>query len=149
MSRLTTTTGLALGSIACWVALLGCSSKPTPRSEDPGASNLRKIGQAYDHFTDMKHRAPRNDDELKPMLKELEPKADPDQILQSKRDGQPYVIHYGPKMDSDTRSVILAHEKDGAEGKRYVLTLDRMVIEMSDAEFATAKFAVPPKTGPN
>lgn len=122
--------------------LIGCSSKKSQRTEEPGVTNLRKIGQAYDYFTQEKHRAPQNDEELKPMFKELNDNTDPDDILRSKRDGQPFVIYYGPKMDSDARDIILAHEQDGADGKRYVLTQDRMVREMSDEEFANAKFAV-------
>jgi hypothetical protein len=132
-----------LGNLAVIVCagLIGCSSKKTQRTEEPGVTNLRKIGQAYDFFTQEKHRAPQNDEELKPMFKELGDNTNPDEILISKRDGKPFVILYGPKMDSDARDIILAHEQDGADGKRYVLTQDRMVREMSDEEFANAKFA--------
>ena len=144
MNRLLILTLPAIASIIVSASLSGCSSsKSTPRSEDPGVTNLRKIGQAYDFFTQEKHRAPQNDDELAPMFQELGDNTSPAEILRSKRDGQPYVILYGPKMDSDSRAVILAHERDGAEGKRYVLTLDRMVREMTDDEFANARFAVP------
>lgn len=108
-------------------------------------TNLRKIGQAYDLFSSTNNRAPRNDDELKPMFKELGDNTDPDEILRSARDGQPFVINYGPMMDSDARDVVLAHEKDGADGKRYVLMQDRMVRVMSDDDFANAKFAAPRK----
>jgi hypothetical protein len=144
MNRLATRAFSGILSIIACACLPACSSsKSPPRTEDPGVTNLRKIGQAYEHFTSEKHRAPRNDDELKPMFNELGDNTNPDEILRSKRDGQPFVIYYGAKMDSDARDVVLAHEKDGADGKRYVLTLDRMVVEMSDAEFASAKFAGP------
>jgi len=66
---------------------------------------------------------------------------DPEQYLRSPRDNQPYVIIYGSPLDSDGRDIILAYEKDGLDGKRYVITLSRDVKLMTDEEFAGAKFA--------
>ncbi|HEY7155179.1 MAG TPA: hypothetical protein VH575_14550 [Gemmataceae bacterium] len=84
---------------------------------------------------------PRSEDELKRCFKEIGETGDPDQVLRSPRDGEPYVILYGPPLDADARDVILAYEKNGAEGKRYVLTQARRVQVMTDGEFAAAKFA--------
>ncbi len=132
--------GWGANLVVVWFALSGCSSKPV-KQEDPGAVNLRKISQAYD-VADLKiGHPPRNEEELKRCFQEIGETGDPDPILRSPRDGEPYVILYGPALDSSARDVILAYEKNGADGKRYVLTLARRVQVMTDSEFAAAKFA--------
>ena len=126
-------------------ALGGCS-KPPPQ-EDAAVVNLRKIVQAYDAAEYRLRRAPRNEEELKRFFAEAGATGDPDQYLRSPRDGQPYVILYGPALDPDGRNTILAHEKDGVEGKRYVITLSRDVKQLTEAEFASAEFAAEPAGG--
>src|SRR5262249_34424127 len=138
--RLPKWAGLGTSLLVVWLGLTGCSSKPVKR-EDPGAVNLRKISQAYDVADLTIGHPPRSEDELKRCFKEIGETGDSDQILRSPRDGEPYVILYGPPLNSDARDIILAYEKNGAEGKRYVLTLARRVQIMTDSEFATAKFA--------
>jgi hypothetical protein len=110
--------------------------------------NLRKIVQAFDAAEYKLRRAPKNEEELKRFFTDAGATGDPEQYLRSPRDGQPYVIIYGTALDPDGRSIILAHEKDGAEGKRYVITLSRDVKLLTADEFAKAEFAggkKPPK----
>ena len=120
----------------------GCS-KPPPQ-EDAAVVNLRKIVQAYDAAEYKLRRAPRNEEELKRFFAEAGATDDPDQYLRSPRDGQPYVVLYGTALDPDGRNTILAHEKNGVEGKRYVITLSRDVKLLTADEFARAEFAAEP-----
>lgn len=144
-ARLPKWLGLGTSLLVVWLGLPGCSSKPLKR-EEPGAVNLRKISQAYD-VADLKiGHPPRSVDELKRCFKEIGETGDPDQILRSPRDGELYVIRYGAPLDSDARDIILAYEKNGAEGKRYVLTQARRVQVVTDGQFATAKFAASRKS---
>jgi hypothetical protein len=119
----------------------GCSTKPPPRTEDPDTTNLRRIYQAFRTCEDFKNRGPLDVGELKRWLGELGEPGTPDEFLISRRDGQPFVICYGQSIDPKHGDIILAHEKDGADGKRYVLTLGGSVKPFTDAEFAKARFA--------
>jgi hypothetical protein len=131
---------LALVAVIVW-GPVGCSSRPTPRTEDPDTTNLRRIYQAFRICEDFKHRGPRDADELKHWLGQLGEPGTPEEFLISRRDGQPFVIFYGNAIDPQYGDIVLAHEKDGADGRRYVLTLGGSVKPFSDAEFAKAQFA--------
>lgn len=122
------------------LGLAGCSAQP-PRTEDPDTTNLRRIYQAFRLCEDFKRRGPRDVDELKHWLGQLGEPGTPEEFLISRRDGQPFVIHYGHAINPGAGDVVLAHEKDGAGGRRYVLTLSGHVKPLSDAEFAKAQFA--------
>ena len=122
------------------LALAGCS-KPPPPQEEPAVVNLRRIVQAFDVAEYKLRRAPKNEEELKRFIGETGATGDPDQILRSPRDGQPYVVLYGTPLDPDGRDTILAYEKDGVEGKRYVISLSRDVKLLAEDEFARAEFA--------
>lgn len=139
MTRIAVTLGVIALLSFCSI---GCSSKPARLKESPDAKNLRLIGQTYNLFVQDKHRAPRNASELKDHFKQLiEKPADPDKVLISPRDGESYVIYYGAPLDADDGGTILAHEKKGAEGSRYVLTVEGIIGKKSDAEFAGSTFA--------
>jgi hypothetical protein len=129
------------------LALVGCSDKLRPQ-EDPGSVRMRRILQAYQLAADTRGRPPRNAQELGRFFKELGETGDPEQLLRSPRDGQPYVILFGPDFDFEARGTILAYEKTGTEGGRYVLTLAREVKLMKDEEFAQATFAKDHKPTP-
>ena len=123
------------------LGVAGCSSTPPPRTEDPDTTNLRRIYQAFRLCEDFKQRGPLDEDELKRYLGELGEPGKPDEFLISRRDRKPFVIHYGNTINPTAGEAVLAHEKDGAEGKRFVLTLAGNVKAMSDAEFAKAQLA--------
>jgi hypothetical protein len=123
-----------------WLSLTGCSSKPPPKREDTAAINLRKIVQGYDLAEDRLHRGPRDEEELKRFLVQTDMTIDPEQVLRSPRDGQPYVVIYGARLDPYGRDII-AYEQEGADGNRYVITLSRDVRLLTADEFARASFA--------
>lgn len=119
----------------------GCSEKPKVE-ENKAADHLRKIINAFDvALYDNKHPL-RDETELKAALKKISPAENPDEIIRSPNDGEPYEIVWGVNLDRQTESnAIVAHEKKGAGGKRYVITVARIVSQMNDSDFANASFA--------
>lgn len=126
------------------LAFLGCSSKPSQPDEDPGLVRLRTVGLAYRiHFFHY-NRPPRSEHDLRRTFTELGVQGaerDVDEQLRSPRDGQPYVVIYGVPLDSDMRATLLAYEKLGADGSRYVFTQSGDMKLLTNAEFASADFA--------
>jgi hypothetical protein len=140
MTRSVGGTSLMLIGAMSWLPLTGCSSKPPPRREDTAAINLRKIVQGYDLAEDRLHRGPRDEEELKRYLVQTDMTINPDEVMRSPRDGQPYVVIYGARLDPYGRD-ILAYEQEGLDGGRYVITLSRDVKLLTATEFAHANFA--------
>jgi hypothetical protein len=137
--------GAVMAALAC-CGVVGCSSsstvvqgKPVPLTQ----ANLITIGVAYVRYTTEKKHPPKGPEDLKPLLKES---GDPEKILRSDRDNQPLVICWGV----DTRvppawaksTPVLAYEKQGLKGSRYVLSLfsGPVVTLMSDDQFRKASF---------
>jgi hypothetical protein len=125
------------------IAITGCSS--TPKStEDETTTDLREIAKAYAVTISLHRRPPRSLEEIKKVLGELhEAKmvGKPEEVLTSSRDGQPYEIILGADLGASRSPEILAYEKQGKDGTRYVLTMTYDVQQLSDAEFAQATFA--------
>ena len=123
----------ALAALAGCLALTGCPRPTSPGNPDESA-NLARIQVAYSQATRELKRPPANLAELRPRLQQF---GDPDAILRSPRDGQPYGIVW----KVDLRNVrpeappVLAYEQQGAGGKRYVLTA-LGILPMTDEEFA-------------
>ncbi len=135
-----------LHHVVVWAAVsflaTGCSSKPALQAVGMSETeNLSKIERAFDSAREKLGRPPANLEQLKPFLKEF---GDADQILRSPRDGEPYVIIYGIdiRRPFEMPPPIWAHEKNGVDGKRYVLTVMGPV-SMTDEEFSKAKFVKP------
>jgi hypothetical protein len=135
-----------------WCGVAGCSSKPVivaGKATAPTQENLMKIGVAYTRYVYEKQQPPKGPEDLKPLLRES---GEPDKVLVSDRDNQPLVICWG----IDTRvsppwaksPPVLAYEKDGLDGSRYVLTVSMgpAVALMSEREFRKASF--PPDCTP-
>ena len=121
-----------------FIALFSGCSKGTSQTEvkQDDMANLNTIGKAYDEATKSLGRPPKNAEEFKSFLR---PYGDPDVFLRSPHDGQPYEIVWGrniQKMDINSMPPpILAYEKQGVNGMRYVLT-KLGAQPMSDADFA-------------
>ncbi len=119
----------------------GCSERPRKVEENQAAHRLRKIAHAYDIGL-LSGRMPRSAEDLKPLLKQASPTEDPEDMLRSPNDGESFEIMWGVNLDRQTElDLILAHEKKGKDGKRYVLTVARLVSQMGDADFENARFA--------
>jgi hypothetical protein len=101
------------------------------------------ISLAYVKATDTLDRAPESLQDIMPYLKELE--ADPNTILISPDDGEPYVIIWGVDYRAPGNQPVIAYEKTGKDGKRYVCQIN-LVVHLNEAEFKKAPF--PPGRGP-
>ncbi len=125
----------------CSLALLvpvGCSSSSKPREPaTPEEEAILHIGAAYRDASHVLHRGPKNVKELKPYLKKY---GEPDALLVSPNDGQPYHIVWGLVPSQRTKRAeaqrFLAYEQTGKNGKRYALDCMLRVHHLTDADFA-------------
>ena len=119
----------------------GCSAKPVVVQEtDAARAHLIKLVAAYTQANEHLRRGPRNLDELRPHLKNVDAT---DAVLRSPNDQEPFVIHWGVDVLSDSAAaapLVLAYEKRGKDGKRYVATTLRTTHVMTEAEFRQAGF---------
>ena len=103
---------------------------------DPAMERLLAVSFAYGQFHQAKGREPRGPDDLRGLLA-----AD---ALVSPRDGEPFVILWGaefmPPLGQDARRPILAYEKRGRDGSRYVLTALGYVELLTDDELRSSIF---------
>jgi hypothetical protein len=138
--RLSILAAVAVGSIA------GCGGE-TATPDDLTSKYLSEIGQAYMTFLIAEKRQPKSLDEIRQTLQTLhlaDYASDPELVMRSPRDGQPFVVILGAASKGDggdDKSTIWAYEQTGADGKRYVLMLSGDVKLLTDGEFAGAKFA--------
>ena len=113
----------------------GCGGQPATA---PTEISLRKMASYYGMFmSSHKGTAPANEGELRAFIKEKAADADLDGLFRSVRDGQPYVVTYfGAKKVS--LSSVIAYEKEGQAGKRFVAYSTTVVRELDEAEFKLA-----------
>jgi len=120
------------------MGLTGCAGKAKPE-ENQAAAHLRKIVQAYNEVNYRHGRSPRSADELKPILKQMSERDDPEIFLRSPNDGEPYEIVWGINLERVTDgSILVAYEKKGVDGKRYAINVARIVKQLTDAEIQKA-----------
>jgi hypothetical protein len=114
---------------------------------DATHEQLMHVGAAYSRYIEKYEKPPRNVDHLRPFLKEF---GDPDLLLRSPHDRERFVICWGIDLSSPLpwakSTPVLAYEKNGVDGKRYVLTTVRSVSLMNDEDFKSSSF--PPGHSP-
>jgi hypothetical protein len=121
---------------------MGCTSRKevssslAPDDFTPEAEAILHVGQAYrDAYTALK-KPPASIKDLKPYLAKF---GDPDKVLISPSDGQPYEITWGQVPGRPPRSIkvnpFLVCENRGKDGKRYVLDFTFRVRCLSEDEF--------------
>ncbi len=116
------------------ITVSGCSRTPTVQKSSPG--NLEKIQTAYMAFYDSKKRPPKSAEELAPFLKKPL-----DEVLVSQNDKEKYVIIWDtdPYKDMGESPVVIAYERKGVDGKRFVF--HGMGVEyMTADQFSKANF---------
>jgi hypothetical protein len=118
--------------------LAGCSgSAKYSVSAGTEKEPIEYVGMAYYEASTALKRGPANVEEIKPYLRKH---GDPNQLLISPNDGQPYHINWGllPKVRSieNFKQRVLAYEEAGKGGKRSVLDPMLQLHHLSDAEFA-------------
>jgi hypothetical protein len=130
-------------------------------------ANLNTIGKAYATATDDLGHPPRDKGELSRYLKAIlaeeaqaneraesdEPVAAKDvrtveDVMRSESDGEEFVIHWGVDYRGPRgfKAPLLAYEKRGKDGRRYVLQGARTVRQVTNEEFAELPF--PPGFNP-
>jgi hypothetical protein len=127
----------------CLAAILvvGCSSAK-PHHEEPSKEEqaIQNVALAYREAANALRRGPNSEKEIKPYLKQY---GDPDQVLVSPNDGQPYQFTWGvtPGRPSESafRNRFFVHEKTGKDGKRYAVDIMLKVHHLSDAEYASSQ----------
>jgi hypothetical protein len=133
---------LGTGCVLTCGSLTGCGFEPAKTEFSLSRQNLERIGVAYFKATvdPDRDRPPKNKQEIIPYLKEF---GNPAELLRSPDDGQDYVILWDVDVRKlsarAARSTVLAYEKQGKNGKRYVL-LVREVEQMTDEQLQNASF---------
>jgi hypothetical protein len=140
-------------AIALALGVVGCAPKGAPpRNKEPTREHLLLIGEAYRQAEDALKRAPRNADDITAYIDADEP----DKVLTSPRDHQRYIILWGtetlkmgmgkpptpPRSEKDKGKApqgstppVLAYERDGADGKRFVLFATGRIVAMNVEDF--------------
>lgn len=126
------------------VLMAGCRSQTASQSTEE--SNLKPLAVFYGRFQ-AQHRGqpPKDEAEFKEFLKTMTP-ADletfklksADEIFTSSRDKQPYTIVYGPPQGpakGPGGAPIIAYEKVGVGGKRYIASSLGGIEEVDEARF--------------
>jgi hypothetical protein len=131
---------LLLGSLGA----AGCGPSGTPVAEDdPTRRNLEAIGDAYVRTTQKLGHPPRDTDK-NDFLTVLKMYGDPAKLSRSASDQQEFVIVWGVELRSMKAKgdaiPIVAFEKTGKDGKRYVLRGHGDVILMTDGQLRAAAF---------
>jgi len=99
------------------------------------------ICNAYNKAFRELRRPPKSLEEFQPFLKGY---GNPDELLVSPRDGQPFVIVYGadPTIEpTPSNPQIIAYEKDGKDGTRFSIEPRGAIIQYSNADLSRLRFA--------
>jgi len=125
-----------------WAGVLGCS--PTNVSDkplDPIQVKLHKVNTAYSQYTRENGKPPKGPAEIKSLLAKM---GDPDDLLKSDRDGEPFVVCWGVDLRRANQYPeslpVFAYEKKGTGGERFVLTTLSTVVKLSDDDFRQSLF---------
>jgi hypothetical protein len=117
--------------------ITGCSSpseRDGPLTTEQQA--IMNVGLAYREASRALRRGPVSAKELQPYLKKY---GDPEKLLISPNDGQPYHIVWGLIPSQPTKNAqtnrFLAYEQTGKDGKRYALDCMLKVHHLTDKEF--------------
>ena len=126
------------------VVAAGCQSK-APGELEPVEANVKNIAIFYGRFVSQNRgRTPPNEESLKKFIAshpatELAALkiTDVGQLFVSPRDKQPYVVRYGAVLPppSPTGSPVVAYEKEGVGGRRFVAFANAGVEELDADRF--------------
>jgi hypothetical protein len=115
-------------------AIAGCGGPQTAPTE----ISLRKLASYYGmYISSHKGAAPANEKELRGFISAKDGDADLESLFRSARDGQPYVVIYHGTAKT-MPSTVIAHEKEGQAGKRFVAFSTTEVRELDEATFKQA-----------
>jgi hypothetical protein len=128
VGRTAATLCVGFGVIALW----GCGgSTETP----PAKLALQHLAIYYGKYiASHKGSGPKNEAEFKTFIKNADSTVDLDKLFVSDRDSQPYTVIYAPGKRFGPSDVI-AYEKEGAGGIRFVAFGTTQVRELDQTEF--------------
>jgi hypothetical protein len=119
--------------------LVGCARNDQSEVNHAEFENLSKIHSAYTEAIGKLGHTPKDMKEFRPFL---EKQGDPDKLLVSSFDKQPYVILWNVRLQGVSGGskipAIIAFDRNGVGGERHVLTITGVTI-MSDEQFEEAK----------
>ena len=95
-------TRLQLWPVILWAGLAGCGQDENRVRLSEAEQELTYIALAYGEAHQRLGRGPKDADELKPFLK---PFGDPENLLMSPNDGQPYVVVWKANPAGGPRSI--------------------------------------------
>jgi hypothetical protein len=144
---------IVVGLVALFV-LSGCSSQEAKESSDRAASHLNWLLRIRTQAMS-RGQLPKSEEEFKRYIHSLDTAtqdrikagagvSNVDELFISERDGQPYVIFYGPPPAGVAPNLV-AYERTGVDGKRYVADNVGAVGEVDEQGFAEL---VPPAARP-
>lgn len=131
--------------LTLWVsaALMGCGGGHGSAAQE--SSNLKPLALLYGQYIG-RHRGqpPPNESEFKQFIQKDGATllatfaiADVDELFVSSRDQQPYVVLYGPTSGppGPAGQPVIAYERDGVGGKRFVASSLGAVEEVDESKF--------------
>src|SRR5262249_11318649 len=131
---------ISLLAVAACIAS-GCHSNDSGAANKQETSHLKPLVVLYTSASTALHHPPQNEAEFKKYIALQKGRMldvlhvdNPDELFVSERDGQPYVINYGPPANGKERSVV-AYEKDGVNGNRMVGYMSGVVVELDEEHF--------------
>jgi hypothetical protein len=137
---------LLLTLFAAWlagvsVASVGCSGGGPP----PPDSQLKVEDMSYwynKYKAKNNRQPPPNEDAfvklIQKVMKEEQNKDMPSDLLISPRDNQKIVVQYGKPHSNDPNKNVVAHEKEGYDGKKWMVNEMGQSREVDDAELQQA-----------
>jgi hypothetical protein len=118
----------------------GCTSRSAIANKEE-MSRLKPLVVLYTSASSALRHPPQSEDEFKKYIATQKGRLldmlhveKPEELFTSERDGQPYVIAYGPTANGKPREVI-AYEKVGVNGKRMVGYATGIVSELDEERF--------------
>jgi hypothetical protein len=129
--------------------LVSCARQPERQPPTPTEENLSTIGRAYMEAMTKLRRPPRNVADLLPFLNQMGGSRD---TLRSPNDGEEFVILWNVKGEEmavkgaikdgvdERKFPVLAYEKTGTDGSRYVLMVPNRIRRMTDDDLHQAYF---------
>ena len=125
------------------VALIasGCNSNVTGGANKQERSRLKPLVVLYASATGALNHPPQSEGEFKKYIASQKGRMldvlhveNAEELFISERDGEPYVVSYGPPANGKPREVI-AHEKVGVDGTRMVGYATGVVVELDEEHF--------------
>ena len=112
----------------------GCGGDPPRRS--PTEVSLSQLASYYGRYVSAHEgKGPATEAQLRAFIADKSPAADVDSLFRSKRDGQAYVIVYS---SSAKPGDVIAYEREGRDGRRFVALSTTEVREMDEPTFRMA-----------